>query len=77
MTLDEVLMVGSAEGTTLGTPTIEGARVLTIVEQQTLSPKVYIFKMKRRKNSRRFRGYRASVTQLRIMKISVPGPPPA
>ena len=47
-------------------------QVLTIVEQQTLAPKVYIFKMKRRKNSRRFRGFRASVTQLRIMKISVP-----
>lgn len=72
MTLDEVLMVGNAAGTTLGKPIVEGAKVLTIVEQQTLSPKVYIFKMRRRKNSRRFRGYRASVTQLRIMKISAP-----
>ena len=40
LTLDEVLMVGSAEGTTLGTPTIEGARVLTPSSSSLLSLQV-------------------------------------
>jgi ribosomal protein L21 len=38
----------------------------------TQAPKVYIFKMRRRKNSKRLRGFRASVTSLRIRAITAP-----
>jgi len=36
------------------------------------APKVYIFKKRRRKNSRRLRGFRAAVTSLRIRSITPP-----
>jgi large subunit ribosomal protein L21 len=70
--LDEVLLVGSKSGTSVGRPFVAGARVRTIVEQQTRGPKVIIFRMRRRKNSRKLNGFRAAVTQLRIMSIVAP-----
>jgi len=70
--LDEVLLVGSKSGTSVGRPLVAGAKVHTIVEQQTRGPKVIIFRMRRRKNSRRLKGFRAAVTQLRIMSIVAP-----
>jgi large subunit ribosomal protein L21 len=53
-------------------PYVAGASVTAVIEQQTLAPKVFIFKKRRRKNSRRLRGFRAAVTSLRIRSISVP-----
>lgn len=45
-------------------------QVTVAVEEQTLDKKVIAFKMRRRKNSRRLRGFRRSVTILRVMDIA-------
>jgi large subunit ribosomal protein L21 len=66
--LGEVLLVGS-ESPVLGTPTVAGASVAAEVLQHKRGPKVISFKKRRRKNSRRKRGYRDEITVLRITEI--------
>src|SRR5579871_1310744 len=66
--LGEVLLVGG-ESPILGTPTVAGASVAAEVLQHKRGPKVIAFKKRRRKNSRRKRGYRDEITVLRITEI--------
>src|SRR5271155_439182 len=66
--LGEVLLVGG-ESPVLGTPTVSGASVAAEVLQHKRGPKVIAFKKRRRKNSRRKRGYRDEITVLRITEI--------
>src|SRR5271154_3668368 len=66
--LGEVLLVG-AESPVLGTPMVAGASVAAEVLQHKRGPKVISFKKRRRKNSRRKRGYRDEITVLRITEI--------
>ena len=66
--LGEVLLVGG-ESPELGSPTVAGASVAAEVLQHKRGPKVIAFKKRRRKNSRRKRGYRDEITVLRITEI--------
>src|SRR6202022_2889471 len=66
--LGEVLLVGG-ESPVLGTPTVAGASVAAEVLQHKRGPKIISFKKRRRKNSRRKRGYRDEITVLRITEI--------
>src|SRR5881628_2757635 len=66
--LGEVLLVGG-ESPVLGSPTVAGASVAAEVLQHNRGPKVIAFKKRRRKNSRRKRGYRDEITVLRITEI--------
>jgi len=66
--LGEVLVVGG-DTPVLGTPTVAGATVAAEVLQHKRGPKVIAFKKRRRKNSRRKRGYRDEITVLRITEI--------
>jgi large subunit ribosomal protein L21 len=66
--LGEVLLVGG-EQPVLGSPTVAGASVAAEVLQHKRGPKVIAFKKRRRKNSRRKRGYRDEITVLRITEI--------
>jgi large subunit ribosomal protein L21 len=66
--LGEVLLVGG-ESPVLGTPTVAGASVAAEVLQHKRGPKVISFKKRRRKNSKRKRGYRDEITVLRITEI--------
>jgi large subunit ribosomal protein L21 len=66
--LGEVLLVGG-DSPLLGTPTVAGASVAAEVLQHKRGPKVIAFKKRRRKNSRRKRGYRDEITVLRITEI--------
>jgi large subunit ribosomal protein L21 len=66
--LGEVLVLGG-ETPTLGTPTVAGASVAAEVLDHKRGPKVIAFKKRRRKNSRRKRGYRDEITVLRITEI--------
>ena len=66
--LGEVLVVG-ADTPVLGTPTVAGASVAAEVLDHKRGPKVIAFKKRRRKNSRRKRGYRDEITVLRITEI--------
>jgi large subunit ribosomal protein L21 len=66
--LGEVLLVGG-DSPVLGAPTVAGASVAAEVLQHKRGPKVIAFKKRRRKNSRRKRGYRDELTVLRITEI--------
>ena len=66
--LPEVLLLGG-EAPVLGAPTVAGASVAAEVLQHKRGPKVIAFKKRRRKNSRRKRGYRDELTVLRITEI--------
>jgi large subunit ribosomal protein L21 len=67
--LGEVLLVGGGDKPVLGAPTVAGASVAAEVLQHKRGPKVIAFKKRRRKNSRRKRGYRDEITVLRITEI--------
>ncbi len=66
--LGEVLVVGG-DTPVLGSPTVAGASVAAEVLDHKRGPKVIAFKKRRRKNSRRKRGYRDEITVLRITEI--------
>src|SRR3989449_11659176 len=66
--LGEFLVVGG-DTPVLGTPTVAGASVAAEVLDHKRGPKVIAFKKRRRKNSRRKRGYRDEITVLRITEV--------
>jgi len=66
--LGEVLVLGT-DAPVLGIPTVPGASVAAEVLQHKRGPKVISFKKRRRKNSRRKRGYRDEITVLRVTEI--------
>lgn len=69
MTLDRVLLVADGEDVRVGTPVIEGARVVASVEDQTKGKKVIVFKFKPKKRYRRKQGHRQQLTRLTIKEI--------
>ena len=72
----EVLVLGG-DTPQLGTPTISGACVAGEVLQHTRGDKVIAFKKRRRKNSRRKRGYRHDFSVIRITEILTGGAKPS
>ncbi|HST04085.1 MAG TPA: 50S ribosomal protein L21 [Chloroflexia bacterium] len=70
--LGEVLMVGGGEnGVQVGSPVIEGAKVLATVVAQDRGPKLIVFKYKAKKRYRRKTGHRQNLTRLAIKEISL------
>ncbi len=67
ITFNEVLF---ADGR-VGSPTIEGASVVAVVEGETKADKIYVVKYKRRKNYRRRFGHRQKLTKVQITSINV------
>jgi len=62
---DQVLMVGDK----VGTPFIDGAKIVADVLEQKRDDKVLVFKKKRRQNYRRTAGHRQFITVLKIKSI--------
>ena len=71
ITLDRVLMVaGDGDGDVrIGTPVVEGAKVIASVDAQTKGKKVIIFKMRPKKRYRKTQGHRQQLTRLTIKDI--------
>lgn len=67
---DQVLMVGDGENVKVGTPVVEGAAVEAKVVKNGKAKKIYVFKMKRKKNYRRKKGHRQPFTKVEITKIN-------
>ena len=65
VTFDQVLLVGDK----VGTPVVEGAKVVATVEKQGRSPKIIVFKMKPKKNYRKKQGHRQAYTKVLIKEI--------
>ena len=74
--LGEVLVVGG-DTPVLGMPTVAGASVAAEVLDHKRGPKVIAFKKRRRKNSRRKRGYRHEFSVIRITEILTDGKKPS
>jgi large subunit ribosomal protein L21 len=72
----EVLVVGG-DKPELGLPTVAGATVAGEVLQHQRGDKVIAFKKRRRKNSRRKRGYRHEFSLIRITEILTGGAKPS
>ena len=72
----EVLVVGG-ENPQIGVPAVAGATVAGEVLQHTRGDKVIAFKKRRRKNSRRKRGYRHEFSVIRITEILTDGAKPS
>ena len=73
--ITDVLMVGG-ESPLIGNP-VQGATVAAEVIAHGRGPKVIAFKKRRRKNSRRKRGFRAEFTLIRITEILTDGKKPS
>tara|TARA_R110002096_G_scaffold13515_1_gene47761 strand:- start:359 stop:1042 length:684 start_codon:yes stop_codon:yes gene_type:complete len=73
MSLGPVLMLGSDEGVTIGSPVIDGAQVIGELLDTNRARKIIVFKKRRRKNYRRTQGHRQWGTVVRIAEIVLPG----
>ena len=58
VTFDKVLAVSDGEALTVGAPEVAGASVTAKVVKQGKAKKIYVFKMKRKKNERSKKGHR-------------------
>lgn len=65
----EVLSVGEGEGIKVGTPVVEGARVVAEIVEQGKGKKVIVFKKRRRKGYMKKQGHRQLFTGIRIQEI--------
>ncbi len=74
ISLDDVLMVSDGAKTTVGTPTVSGAKVAAEVVDQARGEKIVVLKFRQRTRSfRRTKGHRQEITVLRVTEISAPG----
>ena len=73
----DVLMVGGSGDPKVSAPLVSGAKVTAEVVKQDRGDKVIAFKKRRRKNSRRKRGYRHEFSVVRITEILTDGKKPA
>ena len=65
----EVLLLDNNGDVKIGTPVVENAKVKAEVINEGRGKKVIIFKKRRRKDSKRKRGFRRDFTRVRITKI--------
>jgi len=67
---DHVLLVDADGAVTVGTPTVEGAKVVCEVKTPLVKGEhVIVFKKKRRKGYRRLNGHRQQFTYLEIKEV--------
>ena len=67
---EHVLLIEDNNKVSIGTPTIEGAKVTAKVIEHLMDEKVIVFKKKRRKGYKVKNGHRQLLTELLIEKIS-------
>jgi large subunit ribosomal protein L21 len=74
---DEVLALFDGAINHVGAPRVAGASVVGEIVEQARGPKVYAFKKRRRKNSKRKRGHKQDLTIVRVTDILTGGDAPA
>lgn len=67
--LDEVVMVSGESGVAIGTPVVDGAKVVATITEQLRGPKLTIFKYKPKKRYRVKTGHRQDLTRIKIDSI--------
>jgi len=71
VSFDEVLMVVKDGKTDVGTPYLDGVKVVGEIIEQTKDVKITVFKMKRRKGFHKKTGHRQQLTRMKIKEISI------
>lgn len=67
---DNVLLVANDENIAVGTPTIEGAKVVCEVNTPLVKgEKIIVFHMKRRKDARKRNGHRQHFSEITVKQI--------
>ena len=67
---DKVLLVDKEGSVQVGAPTVSGAKVVCeVVNPLVKGEKVIVFKMKRRKDSRKRNGHRQQYTQVEVKSV--------
>ena len=67
---EKVLLVDNDGAITVGAPTVEGAKVVCeVVQPLVKGEKIIVFKMKRRKDSRKKNGHREQFTQVEVKQV--------
>ena len=66
----DVLAAGDDNGVRIGAPTVSGLSVTARVVKQGRSPKIIVFKFKRRKHYKRKHGHRQGFTAVKIEEIA-------
>ncbi len=74
---DHVLLVSQDDEVSVGTPTVEGAKVVAEVTEQGRAKKIIILKYKSKTRYRVKTGHRQSLTKLAIKEIVTGGARPA
>ena len=64
------MAVADGDNVTVGTPVVAGAKVTAKVTKQGKAKKIYVFKMKRKKNERSKKGHRQPYTKVTIESIN-------
>ena len=68
--LDKVLMVADGDSVTVGTPYVEGGKVVATVKAHGRGKKVNIIKFRRRKHHMKRQGHRQAYTEIEVTGIS-------
>jgi large subunit ribosomal protein L21 len=71
--LDRVLLIADGDQVTVGTPTVDGARVVATSKGSGKGDKVIVFKYKPKVRYRKKTGHRQQYTRLLVDKIIGPG----
>ena len=71
--LDKVLLIGDDKNITVGTPTIEGAKVMATSKGLVKAKKLIVLKFKHKDHFTKKTGHRQKYTRLTIDDIVVPG----
>jgi large subunit ribosomal protein L21 len=71
--LDKVLMISNGETTQLGSPVIDGARVMATSMGTVRGDKIVVFRYKNKTRYRRKTGSRATQTRLTVDRVVMPG----
>jgi large subunit ribosomal protein L21 len=69
--LKDVLMVSQEGQVQVGAPYLANAVIMGEITQEIKGKKVLTYKMKKRKNYRRFKGHRQTYTYLKVNEISL------
>ena len=72
LVFSKVLLIAGDGAPTIGTPVVEGARVVAKIVDQFRDKKIIIQKFRRRKNMRRRKGHRQPYTTVQITSVVAP-----
>ena len=67
---DEVIAVGKEDGMVIGTPVVEGAKVVAKVLKNGKGKKITVFTYRSKKDSKRKMGHRQPYTKVEIVSIN-------